>query len=233
MTDQVQVNSSSGNSFLTNMMSNKNYLHVCLEVVALLGLTVYFSSKNKKLVGHIEELSQKMEEQEEQIQKLQSSIKQLTQNFEGFASQISQSLNQTNNNLNMLKNMTTMNLEQTRPKPKNTKQVLRDLPKQRSNVIPNSNVVISTNNVEANVSSNTKVSSNTNVSSNSNVSSNTNVSSNILLPTSNEHSITKQVTFSNEVLEDDKNSDSELDDLIKEELEELENNTENSLKKQA
>ena len=212
MTDQVQINSSSGNSFLSNMMSNKNYLHVCLEVVALLGLTVYFSSKNKKLVGHIEELSQKIEEQEEQIQKLKSSIQQLTQNFEGFASQISQSLNQTNNNLNMLKSMTSMNLEQSKPRSKITKQVLRDVPKSRTEVRTNMN--------------------SNNVNSTNNVGSTTNVVVSNSTPIEEIHT-PKVVSFSDEVLDDDKNSDSELDDLIKEELEELENNTENSLKKQA
>jgi hypothetical protein len=49
--------------------NNKQMIHVASEVVVLLGITYYFSSKNKKLVDQLDDLSQRVEEQEEIIQK--------------------------------------------------------------------------------------------------------------------------------------------------------------------
>lgn len=54
---------------------NKQLLHIGCEVVALLGVSYYFSSKNKTLQSHIEELSQKLEEQEDKILKLEETMK--------------------------------------------------------------------------------------------------------------------------------------------------------------
>lgn len=60
----------------SKFLENKQMIHIASEVVVLMGLTFYFSSKNKKLMGHIEELAQKVEAQEDQIQKLETSLKQ-------------------------------------------------------------------------------------------------------------------------------------------------------------
>lgn len=54
---------------------NKQLLHIGCEVVALLGVSYYFSSKNKTLQSHIEELCQKLEEQEDKILKLEETMK--------------------------------------------------------------------------------------------------------------------------------------------------------------
>jgi hypothetical protein len=71
-------------------MENKQIIHIASEVVVLCGLTFYFSSKNKKLMGHIEELAQRLEEQEDHIQKLE----QLAQRQEEHNQKLEQMVNQ-------------------------------------------------------------------------------------------------------------------------------------------
>jgi seryl-tRNA synthetase len=63
-----------------SLLENKQLTHVISEVVALVGLTFYFSSQNKKLSNHIEEIAQRLEEQEDQIQKLEGMLRQLAMN---------------------------------------------------------------------------------------------------------------------------------------------------------
>lgn len=52
-------------------------VHIVSEVVVLVGLTFYFNQKNKKLMAHIEDLAQRIEEQEDLLQKHDQIIKQL------------------------------------------------------------------------------------------------------------------------------------------------------------
>jgi hypothetical protein len=59
------------------LLDNKQLIHITAEVVVLTGLTFYFSSKNRTLMGHIEELAQRLEEQEDHIQKLEQSLNNL------------------------------------------------------------------------------------------------------------------------------------------------------------
>jgi hypothetical protein len=58
-------------------MENKQMIHIASEIVALIGLTFYFNQKNKKLLGHIENLAQKIEEQEDLLQKHEHVIKKM------------------------------------------------------------------------------------------------------------------------------------------------------------
>lgn len=58
-------------------MENKQMIHIASEIVALVGLTFYFNQKNKKLLGHIENLAQKIEEQEDLLQKHEHIIKKM------------------------------------------------------------------------------------------------------------------------------------------------------------
>lgn len=59
-------------------MENKQQMfHVASEIVVLVGITFYFNQKNKKLMGHIEDLSQRVEEQEDIIQKHEQIIRKL------------------------------------------------------------------------------------------------------------------------------------------------------------
>ena len=89
------------------LFDNKQLVHIASEIVVLIGLTFYFSSKNKKLLGHIEELAQRLEEQEDNIQKLETSLQQMGQKMDTLIQQtntsfmqLGQSLSQTNSNFN-------------------------------------------------------------------------------------------------------------------------------------
>lgn len=64
---------------MSKLLENKQIVHIATEIVVLIGITFYFSSKNKKLLGHIEDLSQRLEDQEDMIQKHEQIIKQLVQ----------------------------------------------------------------------------------------------------------------------------------------------------------
>ena len=55
----------------------KQFLPLAGAAVVGIGIVLYFSSKNRKLSSHIEELAQKIDEQEDQIQKLEGSINQV------------------------------------------------------------------------------------------------------------------------------------------------------------
>ena len=62
---------------MSKILKNKQLIHVAVEVVVLVGLVYYVSSKNKKLMNHIEDLAQRVEEQDEQIEKHEQIIRQL------------------------------------------------------------------------------------------------------------------------------------------------------------
>lgn len=64
---------------MPNLLENKQLIHIATEVVALIALIFYFSSKNKKLMQYIEDLSQRLEDQEDLIQKHEQIIRQLVQ----------------------------------------------------------------------------------------------------------------------------------------------------------
>ena len=58
-------------------MENKQMIHIVSEIVVLVGLTFYFNQKNRKLMSHIEDLAQKIEEQEDLLQKHEEIIKKM------------------------------------------------------------------------------------------------------------------------------------------------------------
>ena len=59
-------------------MENKQIIHIASEIVAFASLIYYFNQKNKKLLSHIQDLSQKMEEQAELLQKHEEVITKMT-----------------------------------------------------------------------------------------------------------------------------------------------------------
>ena len=63
----------------SRILDNKQLIHIASEVVVITGLVFYFSSKNRKLMEHIEELAQKVEEQEDHIQKLEQGMHRLSE----------------------------------------------------------------------------------------------------------------------------------------------------------
>jgi hypothetical protein len=64
---------------MSTLLENKQMIHVASEIVVLSGLTFYFSQKNKKLAGHIEDLAERIEEQEDLIQKHEQVIRKLVE----------------------------------------------------------------------------------------------------------------------------------------------------------
>jgi hypothetical protein len=64
---------------MSTLLENKQMIHVASEIVVLTGLTFYFSQKNKKLTGHIEDLAERIEEQEDLIQKHEQVIRKLVE----------------------------------------------------------------------------------------------------------------------------------------------------------
>jgi hypothetical protein len=64
---------------MSKLLEHKQIIHIATEIVALIGIIFYFSSKNKKLLEHIEDLSQRLEDQEDLIQKHEQIIRQLVQ----------------------------------------------------------------------------------------------------------------------------------------------------------
>jgi hypothetical protein len=65
-------------------MENKQMIHIASEIVVLVGLTFYFNQKNRKLMSHIEDLAQKIEEQEDLLQKHEQIIKKMVFKFSIF-----------------------------------------------------------------------------------------------------------------------------------------------------
>ena len=64
---------------MSTILKNKQIIHIATEIVIVIGMVFYFSSKNKKLLQHIEDLSQRLEDQEDLIQKHEQIIRQLVQ----------------------------------------------------------------------------------------------------------------------------------------------------------
>ncbi len=64
---------------MSKLLENKQIIHIATEIIVLIGITFYFSSKNRKLSAHIEDLSQRLEDQEDLIQKHEQIIRQLVQ----------------------------------------------------------------------------------------------------------------------------------------------------------
>jgi hypothetical protein len=64
---------------MSKIFENKSMLiHLAVESVIILAITLYFSQKNKKLMGHINDLIERIEEQEDIIQKHEQLINNLT-----------------------------------------------------------------------------------------------------------------------------------------------------------
>jgi hypothetical protein len=67
---------------MSKILDNKQIVHIAAEVVVLLGITFFFSQKNKKIMNHINDLSQRIEDQEDIIQKYEQIISNLSKKVE-------------------------------------------------------------------------------------------------------------------------------------------------------
>ena len=115
---------------MSKIFENKSMLiHVAAEIIVVIGITFYFSQKNKKLMGHINDLIQRIEEQEDTIQKHEQLINNLTNAVNDINSRL--------NGKNETKNMTTKGdttHDMLDP------YILRSIPPLRPTFVPNKNV---------------------------------------------------------------------------------------------
>ena len=63
---------------MSKLLDNKQIIHIVSEIVIILGITFYFTQKNKKLMNHINDLTQRIEEQEDILQKHEQMITKLS-----------------------------------------------------------------------------------------------------------------------------------------------------------
>ena len=61
-----------------NLMENKQIIHIASEIIVLIAVIYYFNGKNKKLLRHIEDLAQRIEDQEELLEKNSKAIQELS-----------------------------------------------------------------------------------------------------------------------------------------------------------
>jgi hypothetical protein len=101
-----------------NEIDTKQIIHIASEVVVLIGLVWYFNSKNKNLLGHIEELSQRIEDQEEHIQKLETTLQQMSQKFEMLSQQVNNGFMQVGQTLKNYSSSQNTGVETEVKKPK-------------------------------------------------------------------------------------------------------------------
>jgi len=100
-------------------MDNKHQLiHYASEILVLTGLVIYFSKKNKTMMNHIEEISQRLEEQEETLQKHEKLIISLSEKVKSLTINALQK----QENLRNASTSTINNSQQTEKKVKYQKQ---------------------------------------------------------------------------------------------------------------
>jgi uncharacterized protein YoxC len=239
MTEQLQTTNGSS---INNLLQNKQLIHIGLEVVALCGLAMYFSNKNKKLTSHIEDLTQKIDEQEDEINKLKNSLQQQKQNFENFANQISHTISQNNLQITNLRSdlQTVMNrpiysnqsVKQSQPAKPVQAQQIKTLPI-KSKPIQSKPVpvqLVQSKSIKTKINKSPEF-----ISVIETIEENQSEEENNLTELETISEITNNVSVIENIneVESESESDSELDELIKDELQELENDSENSLKKHA
>jgi hypothetical protein len=100
---------------MSNLFENKTMIaHIAVESVIILGVTIYFSQKNKKLMGHINDLIHRIEEQEDIIQK-----------HEQLINNLSNAINDINSKLSSEKNISSQNVGNNMKKSKNNNKYSR------------------------------------------------------------------------------------------------------------
>ena len=135
---------------MSKLLENKQLLHVASEVVILVSLVYYINQKNKKLMGYIEDLVQRIEEQDDMINRHEQFIK----NYLSIANQknVQQPNIQTNIQPNLRQIPTKQNTNQSNDKsdridkPEKQKNTKQNLNKQLSNkkILPEQEIQIIT-----------------------------------------------------------------------------------------
>jgi hypothetical protein len=79
---------------MSKIFENKTTLiHIASEIIVIIGISFYFSQKNKKLMGHINDLIQRIEDQEDIIQKHEQLINNLNNAINDINGKISNNKN--------------------------------------------------------------------------------------------------------------------------------------------
>lgn len=68
---------------MSKLLDNKQMIHIAAEIVILIGVTFYFSQKNRKLMVHIEDLTLRLEEQDELLQNHEKVLQKLVAHVSG------------------------------------------------------------------------------------------------------------------------------------------------------
>jgi len=70
---------------INTCLEKKEIIHIASEIIVIVGIVYYFNQKNKKLLAHIEDLVQRIEDQEDLLQKHEQIIKNLVENLNRVA----------------------------------------------------------------------------------------------------------------------------------------------------
>jgi hypothetical protein len=113
---------------MSKIFDNKQMVHIASEVVVLIALVYYFNQKNKKLLGYIEDLSQRIEEQEDMIENHENMLRKIVEyiNAKQTVSQTTESHSQvTKSHLNRSKPPVSSTRQQRKPPKKTSNSVLQ------------------------------------------------------------------------------------------------------------
>jgi hypothetical protein len=78
------------------LTENKTVVHIVIEGIVIFGMFYYFSSKNRKLVDHIEELTQRIEEYEERMNNFENILNAQNLTFNQFAKKTVENFSNSN-----------------------------------------------------------------------------------------------------------------------------------------
>lgn len=62
---------------MSKILDMKQIIHIATEIVVIVGITVYLTMKQKKMMSHIDNLTKQLQEQEKMIQQHEHVIRQL------------------------------------------------------------------------------------------------------------------------------------------------------------
>ena len=120
---------------MSKLLDNKQIIHIVSEIFVIAGITIYFSSQNKKLLNHINDLTQRIDDQEEVIQTHEKKIAQLvslvensTNNFPKTTTQIPSNIRENMTN----KSVGTKPVENKTVETKNSN--IKNIPKKPSSM---------------------------------------------------------------------------------------------------
>ena len=75
---------------MSKILDKSQIIHIVSEIIVLFGLTFYFTQKNNKLMGFINDLNKKIEDQESIIQKHEQMILKLINNVDNMDNKYNQ-----------------------------------------------------------------------------------------------------------------------------------------------